>query len=152
MIDVRSYRSYRKQAYEEGMDIVLPSGLSVTIRPASQSAILRSDKVPNTLLKYFASSEVDVSQVLRGKKTTPQEYRENMRAVREYFELLAKEMIIYPQVVNNLEDLETDEQIALEELEDEDLSVLSDWSSKGIKPFVDFFHQQKTGDGPLESQ
>lgn len=152
MRNLKQYREYRKKAYEEGMPQHLSSGLEIRIRPASQSAILRGENIPNELLVYFAKSEIDPTDLLRGKKVDPKEYKKDRQAIRLYFEILAKEMIIWPRVVDTINDIVDEEnEIALEELEDSDLAILADWSSKGMKPFIDFFRREAQGDGLVES-
>lgn len=84
----------------EGQEIILPSGLEVRIKPVD-SAVLLNGSFPaeiTALVKQYMTFRTDENAAER----TPDEQIESFHSNRAFGELIAKNVVVYPKLVDKV--------------------------------------------------
>lgn len=128
---------------EEGIEIQLPSGKVVRLRPVSMSTMLLDGSIPD-LLSPLAAKTIWI-----GDKSLEAEDELSFEKIKDVapemlklHNIITKEGLVYPRVVD---DPQEDDEISLKDIDDGDKAAVFAYVTQGVYA-LEFFRDQQSAD------
>lgn len=131
-----SGKEWRKRR-EEGIEVVLPSGMRVRLRPMGAAMLLRSGIVPD----YLTDALVKRTVGMEADEPEPPD-QEAVRAKLVYLDEIARRMFVSPRIVDKPIDQLADDEITIDDVDDVDKLVLPGLVGAPPAFMSDFLHGQ----------
>lgn len=124
-----------------GIEIVLPSGLEVKVRPVNSSALLEQD-FPDELTQIVNRHTSGKPLVEEDEIKTVEDGRRLTRLVRKFNEQIAKAVVVYPKLVEPGEFTGAKGTFPIDQLPDTDLNTLQFALNVPLMHIKEFFRRE----------